>query len=138
MRTEQRSPRLLVLLLVAGLWTGCASASAGGATATNGGSTDARDSDGPACQEDCTLRVENRLDRDVTVSTDRQASLPALGVVRRNRTASFELTGFTGQQLEIWIRDEDSDEIVGVSCVRAFPNREGRLVLGAEVSDFGC
>lgn len=135
-----RSIRPLVLLLAVALAAACVSG--GGARSADVASASPSAEGDVACDGDCRVRVENRLDRDVEVSTDRQRALPALGIVREDRTETFELPDFTGQQLELWIRDEDTEEIVGVACVRQFRMRQGRkvgqLVLGAEVSDFGC
>lgn len=137
-----RPTRIAALLAAVALAAACASGGgAGGPAAGSSGASTASDQ-GPACDGDCVLRVENRLDRDVEVSTSRQRALPALGIVREDRIETFRLPDFTGQQLELWLRDEDTGEMVGVACVRQFRMRQGRkvggLVLGAEVSDFGC
>lgn len=122
-----------VVLLVAA----CAS-SGSGAGAVGDGSAPVASSEGPACREDCSLEVENRLDRDVTVSTERQRGLPALGVVRAHQSGVFDLPDFTGQQIQVWVRGEDSGEIVDVACVRWFPSKRGRLVVGGQVDAEGC
>ncbi len=136
--------RPLALVAALALAAACASASGGAdGSATAGGATSASSSGTTvACDGDCRVRVENRLDRDVEISTNRQRALPALGIVYENRSETFELSDFTGQQLELWIRDEDTEEIVGLACIRQFQMRQGRkvgqLVLGGEVSSFGC
>lgn len=142
--TPPSPARPLALVAALALAAACASGSggAGGSSAAPGEAS--ASSSGPviACDGDCRVRVENRLDRDVEISTHRQRALPALGIVYEDRIETFELPDFSGQQIEIWIRDEDTEEMVGLACVRYFRMRQGRkvgqLVLGAEVSDFGC
>lgn len=132
-------PRGLAALLVAGLLAACASATGGGPDAGEAPGATADDATSrPACAGDCTLRVENRLDTDVEVSAERQPALPALGIVRSNRTESFELAGFHGQQLEIWVRDEETREILHVTCVRQFSRGVARLVVGSEMAGGAC
>lgn len=127
-------------LLAAGLLLGCAS-SPGGAAADGDPATataDDRATATSACTGDCSLRVENRLDVDVEVSTERQSALPDLGVVRTDRTETFELPDFEGQQLEVWVRAVESQELLHVTCVRQFPRGTGRLILGSEITGGGC
>lgn len=136
--------RLLALVAALAVAAACASASGGadGSGAAAGEASASTSGTTVACNGDCVLRVENRLDRDVEISANRQRALPALGIAYEDQTETFELPDFTGQQLELWIRDQDTEEMVGLACVRQFRMRQGQkvgqLVLGAEVSSFGC
>lgn len=127
------------VLLAAGLLVGCASTSQGSAADREGTTATSQAADRSSrCAGDCRLRVENRLDVDVEVGTERPSSLPDLGVVRANRNETFELPDFRGQHLEVWVRNEDTQEIVDVTCVRQFPRGTGRLIVGSEIQGGGC
>lgn len=126
------SSRTLALLLAAALaaLAGCASGTGG----TDGEAPDAEAraaaSTGPTCRQDCRLRVENRADTDVGLHADRSRSSPALGIVRENQIEVITLTNFTGSQLEVWVRDAEAGmTLVGVHCVRSFPDGTGRLIV---------
>ena len=139
-RHLRRGSFRLAALLALGLLAGCASGSGGAGTDAEGADADAsvRGTAGPACDGDCRLRVENRLDVDVTVSTERQPGVEELGVVRSNRTAALPLPDFRGQELEVWVRDARTRELLHVTCVRRFPRETGQLVMGSELRGGGC
>lgn len=134
-----RSSRPLIFLLALGLAAGCASASGNGAT-ENGpapsGEADAsaRADEGPTCQGDCWLKVENRLRNDAEVSVEYQPAIGNLGVVHGNETEVFHLEDFTGEHIEIWVRDTESRDLIGLDCIRQFRRvqgrRQGHMVLG--------
>lgn len=139
--TPDRTPlRRCTALLAAGLLLGCASTSQRTAAERDGPAATADEAADrrSGCAGDCSLRVENRLDVDVQVSAERQPALPDLGVVRANRHEVFELPGFRGQQLEIWVRDEKTREVLHVTCIRQFPRGTGRLIVGSEIRGGGC
>ena len=128
-----RSPGWIVLLLALPLTAACAAASGGSeGAATAGGDVSARE--GPTCQGDCWLRVDNRLRQEAEVSMHFQRALEDLGVVRANQTEVFHLEDFTGEHVEIWVRDTETRDLIGLDCIRQFRRvhgrREGRMVLG--------
>ena len=136
-----RTIRPLPLLLALGLAVACASAP-GTRTAQDGteptteatGATAARADEGPTCQGDCWLRVDNRLRRDGEVSTQFEPAVSILGIVRANRTEVFRLEDFTGEHIEIWVRDTETRDLIGLDCIRQFRpvqgRKQGRMVLG--------
>lgn len=135
-----RGIRRCPALLAAGLLLGCASTSGSTAADTEDPVATTADRATPTsgCAGNCSLRVENRLDTEVHVSTERQSALPDLGVVRANHTGLFELSDFEGQQLELWVRAAKSRELLHVTCVRQFPRGVGRLILGSEITGGAC
>lgn len=127
-RLRSPDPRSLVAGALVSLLAAACAPAGGGPGAEGGGAPDGSS----LCRGDCSVRVQNRTDRRIEVSTDRRRASPMLGVVWEHEAEVFRLPDFHGQHLELWIRDAESQELVRLTCVRRFlgPERQARVVVG--------